>query len=118
MLYRGCIFLLIGFLVHGCVGWESKSEVPAKSEHFRAQVVSGQTSRNKVHERLGKPFISDEKIEAYRVLDDRDVLVILPAWQTQEVILYALIVYRKDGLVDAIDWSVYRACSKSQNAAI
>jgi hypothetical protein len=108
MLHRSCIFLLIGFLFSGCVGWKSKSEVPEKSEHFRAQVVSGQTSRNEVHERLGKPFISDEKIEAYRVLEDPDVLVILPAWETQEVILYALIVYRKDGLVGAIDWSVYR----------
>jgi hypothetical protein len=108
ILYRGCIILLIGFLVSGCYVWKWKSEVPEKSEHFRSQVVSGQTSRNEVHERLGKPFISNEKIEAYRVLEDPDVLVIPGAWQTQEVILYALIVYRKDGLVNAIDWSVYR----------
>ena len=107
LLNRSCIFLLIGILTTGCIGWTSISEVSEKSEHFRAQIVSGQTSRNEVHERLGKPFISDEKIEAYRVLEDPDVLVILPAWETQDVILYALVAYDDNDVVDVIDWGIY-----------
>ena len=51
-IYRSCIFLLMGFLASGCVGWTSISDVPEKSEDFRSQVVIGQTSRTEAHERL------------------------------------------------------------------
>jgi len=109
MIYRGCIFLLVGIIVSGCIiGWVSESEVPEKSEGFRSQVVVGQTSREAVHERLGEPFISDQKIEVYRVLEDPDVTVIFPTWQALEVILYALVVYDENDVVNGIDWAIYQ----------
>lgn len=107
MVYRICIFLLIGILASGCIGWTSISEVPEKSEDFRSQVVIGQTSRKQVHEHLGEPFISEKKIEVYRVLEDPDITVILPGWETQEVILYALVAYDDNDIVDDIDWGIY-----------
>lgn len=107
LLNRSCIILLIGILTTGCIGWTSISEVPEKSDDYRSEVISGQTSRDAVHERLGDPFISEEKIEVYRVLEDPDVTVILPGWSTREVILYALVVYDESDIVDEIDWGIY-----------
>jgi len=105
--------MLTGILVSGCIGWVSESEVPEKSEGLRSQVVVGQTSREAVHERLGEPFISEEKIEVYRVLEDPTVTVILPTWEALEVILYALVAYDKNGVVEDIDWAIYQSYSES-----
>lgn len=40
-------------------------------------------------------------------MEDPDVTVILPGWESQEVILYALVAYDGKDVVDDIDWGIY-----------
>jgi hypothetical protein len=108
LLYRNGFFLIIGVLVSACFGWDSS--VPERIDSFRSQIVIGQTSRNTVHERLDEPFISDKRFEVYRVLEGSDGMVTgLVVWEIRDVILYALVVYDDNDVVDDIDWALYQA---------
>lgn len=110
LLYRNGFFLIIGVLVSACFGWDSS--VPERIDGFRSQIVIGQTSRNTVHERLDEPFISDKRFEVYRVLEGSDGMVTgLVVWEIRDVILYALVVYDDNDVVDDIDWALYQTDS-------
>ena len=84
---------LLIFLLSACGYIPIESEVPDQLPGLRAQVTPGETSRQQVHERLGKPFISDERlgIELYRVASGRDAEVQLAPVpvrvDTEEVII-------------------------------
>jgi hypothetical protein len=105
---------LLIFLLSACGYIPIESEVPDQLPSFRAQVTPGETSRQQVHERLGKPFISDERlgIELYRVASARDAevqLAPIPIWvDTEEVIIYAMIIYDRAEVVEAMSWGVFQ----------
>jgi hypothetical protein len=114
---RAILILWLTVLFSGCVGvqYDFPSKVPEKLEGYRSQIAPGQTKRKEVHERIGKPLLGNDRIEVYRALSGHDVMVgaylgILPVWWegTEEVIIYAMIAYDKDNVVQAIDWDIYR----------
>jgi hypothetical protein len=86
--------------------------VPDDLEDLRYQIIAGQTSREEVEKRLGKAFINQEQVEVYQVVSGLDVTLegpVIPMfWDTEEVIIYALVVYDKNNVVEEIDWDVYR----------
>jgi len=104
---------LLIFLLSACGYIPIESEVPDQLPSFRAQVTPGANSRQQVHDRLGKPFISDERlgIELYRVASGRDADVhfaLFPVWiDTEEVIIYAMIIYDTNDIVEAMSWDVF-----------
>jgi hypothetical protein len=104
---------LLAFLLSGCDVARYHSDVPDKLERLRTQVTPGETSRHEVHERLGLPFISSKRhgVEVYRVASGYEVEVvygIIPLWvEVEEEIIYALVVFDENDMVDAIDWSLY-----------
>lgn len=112
MLNRICMLVIAASLGAGCVGYQFKSEVPEKYEDFRSQIVPGQTSREQVHQRLGKALISDKHVEVYRVLSGHDLTIngfIIPVvWTRREYIIYALMVYSQNGVVESIDWDLFK----------
>lgn len=109
-MFSKCLLILIpATLFSGCFFIPSK--VPDQLETLRSQVTLGGTSRLEVHEQLGLPFISseDRRIEVYRVASGSDVaveLLIIP--KTYEVIIYSMIAYDGNGVVEAVDWHVYK----------
>ena len=113
MLPRTPAFLMIAALVSGCFGYTVSSEVPEQFDEVRAQIVVGQTPRGEVHARLGEPFISDERLEMYRVLSGHDVALIGPVvpvtWESHEYIIYSLVIYDEAGVVEAVDWDLYKS---------
>jgi len=114
MLIHCVSLVLLISLLPACGYIPVESEVPEQLPSFRAQVTPGETSRQEVHERLGKPFIADERlgIELYRVASGRDADVHVapfPVWvDTEEVIIYALIIYDRDDVVETMSWDVFR----------
>ena len=105
--------VLLVHLITACGTIPIESKVSDQLASFRAQVTPGETSRLVVHERLGKPFISDERsgIELYRAASGRDAdvhITPIPVWvDTEEVIIYAMIIYDKDDVVEAVSWDVF-----------
>jgi hypothetical protein len=114
MLIHGFSLLLLIFQLSACGYIPIESEVPDQLPSFRAQVTPGETSQQEVHGRLGKPFISDKRlgIELYRVASGRDADVHVapfPLWvDTEEVIIYAMIIYDRDDVVEAMTWDVFQ----------
>jgi hypothetical protein len=113
MYRRWLIPWLLSAALSGCVYFDFPSEVPEQLEGVRSQVVAGKTSRKEVRARLGAPFISDERVEVYRVATGYDVTVggPLPSiffWGKEEVISYALLTYDENDLVEEIDWGIYQ----------
>lgn len=112
------LFLLL-IVLSGCGYLPIDSDVPDKMASLRAQVIPGESSRRDVHDRLGEPFISDEQlgIELYRVASGRDAEVHfapIPIWvDTEEVIIYAMIIYDRDDHVEVISWDVFQRASES-----
>ena len=105
------LFLIIILSACGIAPIESK--VPDQLASFQEQVTPGETSRQEVHERLGQPFFHNERlgIELYRVTSGRDAYVhvaFFPVWvDTEEVIIYALVIYDDGDVVQSINWDVY-----------
>jgi len=114
MYKKTSLILAIGIVLSGCGELPISSDVPEQLETLRPQLTPGKTSRKEVRERLGQPFISSDRwpVEVYRVRTGADVSVwigILPFWvDTEEVTIYAMVVYNKDNVVGAIDWDVYQ----------
>ena len=114
MCNRVYLTLVFAIALSGCGGLPISSDVPEQLEILQPQVTVGQTSRHEVHERLGRPFISSERwsVEVYRVRTGHDVSIefaLIPFWiDTEEVIIYALVVYDDLDIVKAISWDVYR----------
>ncbi len=117
------VVVLAGLLL-GCVppGWripisdDISDELPDLLESLRSQVKPGETSRQEVHERLGQPFISSERrrVEVFRAASGRegalDIVVFIPmAFYTEDVIIYALVLYDDNYVVEAIEWDVYKS---------
>jgi hypothetical protein len=112
MINRICILVITASLGAGCVGYQFKSKVPEQFEDFRSQITPGQTSREEAHQGLGKPFISDEHVEVYRVLSGQDLTIngfLIPVvWTRREYIIYAMMVYSQNGVVESIDWDIFK----------
>jgi hypothetical protein len=112
MLNRWAITWLFPVALSGCAEYHYPSKVPTQLEELRSQITPRQTSREEVQERLGPAFISDNQVEVYRPLRGYDLMLggpIVPvAWDTEEVIIYALVIYGENDLVEDIDWSVYQ----------
>jgi len=110
---RTFFLLLLVSNLSACGTIPIESKVPDQLSSFRAQVTPGETSQREVHRRLGEPFIHDKRlgIEVYRVAFGRDVAVDVtpfPVWvDTEEVIIYALVIYGADDIVEAISWDVF-----------
>jgi hypothetical protein len=110
---------LLAIVLSGCGYIPIDSDIPDRIASFRAQVIPGESSRRDVHDRLGKPFISDEQlgIELYRVASGRDAevhLAPIPIWvDTEEVIIYAMIIYSADDIVEATSWDVFQRARDS-----
>jgi hypothetical protein len=114
------LLLPIGMLmVTSCVEVTAfKSKVPDEYENIRhhADVKPGQTTRNEVLKKLGQPFINndEQRVAVYRVQTGHDVVPVLFAaplpvmYYTEKIIIYALITYDKQGIVEDIDWGIYR----------
>jgi outer membrane protein assembly factor BamE (lipoprotein component of BamABCDE complex) len=106
--------LLLAILLSGCETYRISSDVPDQLDSLRSQVIPGETSRPEVHERLGLPFTSSKHrdVEIYRVASGHEVYVdiaLIPVWvETEEVIIYALVVYDDKNVVEAIDWNLYQ----------
>jgi hypothetical protein len=113
MLTRYLSLVLLLLLLAACGFVPVESTIPDQLPNFRAQVTPRKTARRDVHERLGKPFISDERlgIELYRVASGRDADVHfapIPFWvDTEEVIIYAMIIYDTNDIVKAMSWDVF-----------
>ena len=103
---------LVAVALSGCAVYQFPSEVPDQLEDFRSQITPRKTSRKEVQERLGEPFISDQSVEVYRVLSGHDVTLegpVVPiSWDAEEVIIYALVVYDENDVVEEIDWDLYQ----------
>ena len=110
--------LTISFILAltGCFGvqYDIPSKVPQQIKGYRSQITPGQTTRKEVHERLGKAIVENTRVEVFRVAGGYDVMVdafwgVIPVWWegTEEVIIYALVVYGKADVVEAIDWDIY-----------
>jgi hypothetical protein len=113
MFSKTFLIFLLAIVLSGCGGLPIPSDVPDELETLRLQVTPGQTSRHEVQEILGQPFISSERwpVEVYHARTGRDVtvgIVVIPVWiDTEEVIVYALVVYDENDVVISIDWDVY-----------
>lgn len=113
MLIHYFSLLLLTFLLSACGAIPIESKVPDQLASFRAQVTPGETSRQDIHEHLGTPFVQDERlgIELYRVAFGRDAEVHFapyPVWvDTEEVIIYSMIIYDRDDVVEAMSWDVF-----------
>jgi hypothetical protein len=102
-------------MVTSCISYGFKSEVADEFENIRlhADVKPGQTTRNELSIKLGKPFINNEKwnVAVYRVSTGHDVilggLIIPVVFETEKIIIYALVAYDIEGVVKDIDWGMY-----------
>ena len=112
MFSKWAIAWLVAVALSGCAIYKISSEVPDQLEELRSQIISGKTSREEVQKRLGEAFIGDERMEVYRVLSGYDVELggpIIPiVWDTEEVIIYALVIYGENDVVEDTDWAVYQ----------
>jgi len=110
---------LLAIVLSGCGYIPIASELPDQLASLRSKVTPGTSSRQDVHDYLGKPFISDERlgIELYRVASGRDAevqLAPIPIWvDTEEVIIYAMIIYGTDDIVEATSWDVFQRARDS-----
>ncbi len=102
-------------MLSGCYVIPFSSDVPDQLESLRSQVKPGESTRREVHERFGPPFISSEhwRVEVFRVASGREgymAFVLIAPWavDTEEVIIYALVVYEENGVVEAINWDLYQ----------
>jgi len=100
----------------------TKSLVPEKLESFRALIKPGVTTRAEAHERLGKPILRSDKrsIEVYRAAKGQDaeigIVGIFPAFiDTDDVIIYTMLLYDKNDVVIEADWDVF---TEARGAAI
>lgn len=110
--------ILLVTLLSGCGPMiHIPSDVLDQSENLRAKIIPGQTSRHEVHARIGQPFISSKGmgVEVYRVASGREAVVefaLVPFWvDSEEVILYALVIYDDNDTVKAISWDVFEHVS-------
>lgn len=107
--------LIITILASGCAEYHFNSEVPEQYEsvRFNADVKPGITTRKELQEKLGHPFINDEilNVSVYKVLSGHDVMLMGPiipvVADVEDIIVYALITYDPDGLVQDVDWGLY-----------
>ena len=106
--------LLLIFLLPGCGPMIHKpSDVSDQYERQKSRVIPGETSRLEVRKNFGLPFINYENldIEIYRVASGRDVDVVFAVWpvwvDTEEVILYAMVVYDDNDIVKEILWDTF-----------
>jgi hypothetical protein len=123
MLHRKTILLLaFVFVLSGCGELPIASDLRGQLESLRPQVTPGDTSRSEVHDRLGQPFISSKRwpVEVYRVRTGHDVSVHfapIPLWvDTEDVIIYALVVYDKNDIVTHISWDIYEQVAEGYTA--
>jgi hypothetical protein len=112
MLSRWAITWLFLVALSGCAEYYFSSKVPMQLEELRSQITPRLTSREEVQGVLGPAVISDNKVEVYRALSGYDLMlggpVVPVAWDTEEVIIYALVIYGENDVVEDIDWSVYQ----------
>jgi hypothetical protein len=119
MYYRTILILVLACAICGCGGLPIASDVPDELETLRPEVTPGQTSRNEVHDRLGQPFISSKRwpVEVHRVRTGHDVSVefaLIPFWiDTEEVIIYALVVYDENDIVKNISWDIFQPVTEA-----
>jgi hypothetical protein len=115
IIYRSHIISVI-VVLSGCfaVQYEMTSKVPEKLKGYRSQITAGESTRKEVHERLGKTIAGNNRVEVFRVEGGYDVIVdafwgVIPVWWqgTEEVIIYALVIYDDSNVVEAIDWGIY-----------
>ena len=98
MFDRNFSVLLLVLLLSACGTIPIESKVPDELANYRAQITPGETTQQEVHERLGRPFIADERLrlELYRVAFGRDAGVHIapfPFWVDtgRNVIEFALL---------------------------
>jgi hypothetical protein len=102
-------------MVSSCAEYQFKSKVPEQYELVRLQadITPGLTTRGELQDKIGPPFISNEEwnVEVYRVLTGQDVSLmgpIIPIMvDIEDIIIYALVIYDKEGIVEDIDWGIY-----------
>ena len=124
MIIKFLIFLLALSLtmLTGCFPFQAQypSEVPSQVEQFTTQIIPGKMTHIEVQERLGEAFIRNPTVEVYRVDKGYDIAVeflyiaspyppIPYAWDTEEVIVYAMVIYDDNDLVQSIDWGIFRS---------
>ena len=102
--------LLLSLALSGCWDLPITADLPDQLDSLRSQVIPGKTSRRELHEKFGLPFFSSElhRVQIFRVASGREggvgfVLYVPLVVGTEEVIIYALVVYGNDGVVEAID---------------
>lgn len=101
-------------LISGCATVHTKSEIPKKLENLRALIKPELTTRAEVHELFGKPLLHSEKrgIEVYRAAEGQDAEIglvgIIPAFiDTDDVIIYTMLLYDQDDVVREVDWDLF-----------
>lgn len=112
MICKLAIKFLVALALSGCIAsHQIPSEIPHQLEDIRTHITPGKSSRKEVQAQLGDAFISEENLEVYRVISGHDIdllIALIPIWETEEVILYALVVYDDDDVVDVIEWAIYQ----------
>ena len=111
-----CLIISVILVLYGCFGvqYEIPSKVPEQLKGYRSQITPGESTRKETHDRLGKVIAGNNRIEVFRVAGGYDVMVdafwgVIPVWfeGTEEVIIYALVIYDDGNVVEAIDWDIY-----------
>lgn len=116
MLQNTIILLVVIFLISGCWGFSRESPVRDEFDGIRFSIKPGFTTRDQVRKLLGEPSVTSNRwrVDVYRAISGRDaevgMFVYIPVYfSTTEVILYALIVYDENNIVEDIDWDVLEA---------
>lgn len=107
--------LLSVLMISSCAEYQFKSDVSEQYEIIRleADVTPGLTTRGEMQKKIGLPYVSHKEwnVEVYRVLTGQDVFLmgpIIPAIiDVEDIIIYALVVYDEEGVVEEIDWGMY-----------